>query len=83
MGTSRNLDLVLLFLFSKELNLQALQHKEKASREKVWAKRAPIPPAEQCKNSSPPLMDLATSIYMVKEELGAKTKWLQLKKSVA
>ena len=29
-----------------------------------------------------PLMDLPTSIYMVKEELGAKTKWLQLNESV-
>ena len=39
----RNLDLVLLLLFSKELSLQTLQHKENASREKVWAKRVPIP----------------------------------------
>ena len=28
------------------------------------------------------LMDLPTSIYMLKEEIGAKTKWLQLKESV-
>ena len=34
-STSWNIDLALLILFSKELNLQALQHKEKASREKV------------------------------------------------
>ena len=27
-------------------------------------------------------MDLPTSIYMVNEELGAKTKWLQLNESV-
>ena len=32
-----------LLLFSKELSLQALQHKEIASRAKVWAKRAPNP----------------------------------------
>ena len=69
-----------MLLFSKELSLQALQYKGNTSKAKVWAKRAPIPPAEQCKNSSPPLMDLPTSIYMVKEELGARTKWLQLKK---
>ena len=44
-GTSRNLDPVLLLLFSKELSLQALQHKGMIAREKVWAKRVPIPPA--------------------------------------
>ena len=52
LGTSRNLDLVLLLLFSKELSLQALQHKENASREKVWKKRVPIPPAWKSKSSS-------------------------------
>ena len=42
-NTSQNLDLVLVLLFSKELSLQALQHKEKESKEKVWEKRVPIP----------------------------------------
>ena len=45
LGTSQNLDLVLLLHFSKELILQALQHKENSSRAKVWEKRAPNPPA--------------------------------------
>ena len=43
LGTSRNLDLVLLLLFSKELSLQYLQKKEMTSREKVGGLRVPIP----------------------------------------
>ena len=42
LGTSQNLDLVLFLLFSKELSLQALQHKEIASREKVGRMRVSI-----------------------------------------
>ena len=45
LGTSVNLDLDLLLLFSKDLNLQALQHMNMASREKLWGMRVSIPPA--------------------------------------
>ena len=44
LGTSQNLDLVMLLLFSKELSLQALQHKDKSSKEKLGGMRFPIPP---------------------------------------
>ena len=45
LGTSWNLDLDLLLLFSKDLSLQALQHRKMASMEKVVGMRVPIPPA--------------------------------------
>ena len=74
MGTSQNLDLVFLLLFSKELNLQDLQDKEKDSREKVGGNESPNSSSIIMQRFKPPLMDLPTSIYMFKEELGAKTK---------
>ena len=43
LGTSQNLDLVLLLLFSKEISLQDMIHKEMISREKVGGMRDPIP----------------------------------------
>ena len=45
LGTSRNLDMDLLLLFSEDLNLQDLQHRKMESREKVGGMRVPIPPA--------------------------------------
>ena len=75
LGTSQKLELVLLFLFSKELNLQALQHKEISSREKVGERESQFLQHNNAKvqvSSHGP-----TYLYLyVSEEIGSKEKEL-------
>ena len=64
LGTSWKLDLVLLLLFSKELILQALQHKEMITTEKV-GEEIPNSSSMTMQKFKSLLMDLPTSIYII------------------
>ena len=64
LGTSWNLDLVLLLLFSKELSLQALLQKEMITREKVGERESQFLQHDNEK--------FQVSLYAT-EEIGSKT----------
>ena len=76
-GTSRNFDLDFLFLFYKDLSLQAMKQRKMAYREKVEGMRVPILPSQQCKGSIP-FMDPSPSLIYFSEELGLNIDQIQL-----
>ena len=71
LGTSQNLDLVVVLLFYKELSLQALQHKEIASREKVGESESQFLQHNNAKFQVPSHGPLYLYLYLY-EEIGSK-----------
>ena len=67
----------ILLLFSKNLILQALQHKKMSSKENVVRMRFPITQSQQYKGQVP-FMDLSPSLIYFSEELGSNRDPLQL-----